>query len=196
MPVINEALNLVLPIRENEHGVSLYAFHTPISREVFEANYRLLGAVKGALMSKGPAYNVASGPLISALALKDEGRKDANDAGELGDGGASALLGEIKRLTVVLVPSSSGWETVPVDTAIAQGHLDAEDWSEAESAIVFFTCHCAMARRVDRGRMAAGAASILKGSTTSSAATAYATSLLISTKPEPSAVKAALSVPS
>jgi len=195
MPTINDALNLVLPIRSDENGAQLYAFHTPISREVFEANYRLLGAVKANLMSKGPAYNVSSGPIVAALTLKDEGRKDAADNGENGDGGASALLNELKRLTVVLAPTSAGWETLPIDAAISQGYIDAEEWSETESAIVFFTCLCAMARRADKANFAAGAASILRGSITSSAAMAYAVSLPSSTTSATSASKAASSVP-
>jgi hypothetical protein len=196
MATINEALNLVLPIKSDDTGVRLYAFHSPISREVFEANYELLGAVKAKLMSKGPAYNISSGPVIAALTLRDEGRKDAAENGEQGDGGAAALLNELKRLTVVLVPTANGWETIPVDASIAQGHLDAEDWSETESAIVFFTCLCAMAKRADKAKFAAGAASILKGSTTSSTATAFSDSLPTSTTTAPSVTKAASSVPS
>lgn len=195
MASINDELNLVVPVRSGDSGVSIYAYHSPISREVFEANYRLLGAAKAALASKGVYFMMDVGPRVAALTLKDEGRKEAEEQGESGDGGASSLLEEIKRLTLILVPGAAGWELVPVDSALSQGAIDPEEWSEAQSAIVFFTCHCALSRKADRGKVAKATASVLKGWSTSSTATAYAASLPTSTSSEASAGKAASSVP-
>lgn len=196
MASINDELNLVVPVRVGEGGVRLYAYHSPISREVFEANYRLLGAAKAALASKGVYFMMDVGPRIAALTLKDEGRKEAEEQGENGDGGASALLEEIKRLTMILVPGASGWELMPVDSALSQGAIDREEWSEAEAAIVFFTFHCALSRKAERGKVAKATASVLKGWNTSSTATAYAASLPTSTTNEASVGKAGSSVPS
>jgi hypothetical protein len=137
-----------------------------------------------------------AGPKIAALTLKDEGKKDAQEQGDAGDGGVSALLGEIKRLTMILAPAGGSWNMLPVDGAIAQGVIDADDWSEAESAIVFFTFHSALSRKADRVRVATATASVLKGWSTSSSATEYIASLPTLTSSAVSAVKAGSSVPS
>jgi len=199
---INENLNLVVPIRSDDKGVQVYGFHTPISREVFEANYRILAATKSSLASKGTYFQMDAGPRIAALTLKDEAKKDAadrgdfDDAGNPKDGAATALLAELKRLTMVLAPGPDGWDSLPVDAAIQQKIIDADEWREAESAITFFTCHYAMGRRAERERIAQATASLLKGSSTSSPLSAFASSLPTLTKEGSSAKKAASSVPS
>jgi len=190
MASINEALNLVLPVRD-DGAITIYAYHTPISREVFEANYRLLAATKAALSDKGVMYQMDSGPRIAALALKDEGR-----SGEEDDNAALSLLAELKRLTMILCPAADGWKMLPVDGAIAQGLIDADDWGEVESAIVFFTCLYALSRKATRKKGAEAMASLLSGSITSSSALDFAASLPTSTPDVPSPAAGALSVPS
>jgi hypothetical protein len=187
MPAINDALNLVVPIRAD----GAMAYHTPISREVFEANYRILSAAKASISQKGVVYLMDAGPRIAALALKEEGRKDAQERGQQDDGGAASLLAELRRLTMILAPGKDGWCMLPVDAALAQNLIDAEEWGEAESAIVFFTFHYALARKAERSKAATGTALILRGSITSSTATEYAASLPTSTQAETSAPKAA-----
>jgi hypothetical protein len=171
--------------------VRLYAFHTPISREVFEQHYRVLSATKSALASKGSHYLMSSGPRIAALTLRDEGKKDAaargsfDEEGNVQDDETKALFAEIKRLTMVLCPGQHGWDMLPVDTAIQQGKLDAEDFEELASAIVFFTCHYAMARKADRETTARATASLMGASITSSNPTELVSSLPNSTPAEP-----------
>jgi hypothetical protein len=202
MTHINESLNVVLPIREEgDRGVTLYAYHTPIAREVFEANYRVLAATKAVLSSKGVHFLVDSGPRIASLTLRDEARKEAMERGEVdgqgvpSDAAYRALIAEMKRLTVVLVPGERGWDMIPVDIAITRGLLDDEEWGEAESALVFFTCHFAMSRRADRRNICTKTASLLRGSSTSLPATEFAASLQTSMPAETSGKKAASSVP-
>jgi hypothetical protein len=208
---IDEKRHLVLPVVTDrvttkqdgkdvtEEVVRIYAYHSPISREVFEANYRILAATKSALAAKGSHYLMSSGPRIAALTLKDEGRKDAVDRGlfdEDGnpqDEGTPALFAEIKRLTTILCPGPNGWDLLPVDTAISAGKIDSEDWEEVASSIVFFCCHYAMARKADRETVARGTASLLGSSITSSNPTEFVASLPTSTqaaptKPAPSSI--------
>ena len=183
---LNESINLIV------HVGDLQAYHTPISREVFEANYRVLAATKAAISSKGVFYQMDAGPRIASLALKDEARKDAEDRGDIDEAGkprsdaAQALLAEIRRLTVILCPSAKGWETLPVDSAIASGKIDADDWREAESGIIFFTCLWSLASKQDRSRVAMASAGLLKGSTTSCSPSEFVASLQQSTNPTPS----------
>lgn len=185
---IDNSLNLVLSAGD------LTVYHTPISRQVYEMHYAVLNATKAALARKGIHYQMGSGPRIANLVLKDEGRKDAAERQSFDANGAvlddrtPALLAELKRLTVVLTPGSSGYAMLPVDAAIAQGKLDDEDWSEIEANIVFFTCHAMTARKVNRASIAAATASVLNGSITSSAPMEYIASLPTSTKEEPTPV--------
>lgn len=221
MPTIDENLNVVLPVvtervttktkvkegdKEIEKDVSenvvrVYAYHTPVSKAVFDANYRMLAATKSALASKGQHYLVTSGPRIAALTLKDEGYRDAeirgriDDNGQVRDDDTPAFLAELKRLTNILCPSASGWEMLPVDAAIAQEKIDIEDWEETLSAIVFFTCQWSMAKKSDRIRMGKATASLIGASTTSSPLSQFAASLP-SLTPVTATPKAVSSLPS
>jgi len=192
---ITDSLNLALPA-----GDGLTAYHAPISRQIYEMHYGVINATKAALSRKGIHYQMGSGPRIANLVLKDEGEKDAAEResfdanGRVVDERTPALLSEIKRLTTLLVPSANGYDMVPVDAAISQGKIDAEDWSELEAAIVFFTCHAVTARKVSRTSIAKATASVLNGSTTSLAPMEYAASLQTLTKAEPTP-KTASSLP-
>lgn len=170
---IDESLNLVLNVG---NGYALY--HTPISRGVFEVNFKLLAATKSELAGKGIHYQMDSGPRIASLLLMDEAKKDDNE--EAG----KALLAEIKRLSMVLAPGENGWSMSPVDAAINADKIDIDDWREVESSLVFFTCHFSMAAKREKKTMASAVASLLKGFTTSLACSEYADSLLISTTGE------------
>ena len=193
---VNDSLQVVVPVRENDSGPSVCAYHVPISREVFEANYRILAATKAQLASKGIYYQMDSGPRIAAMALRDEGKRDAESRGDFDDGGkprdeAAPLLAEIKRLTTILVPSPDGWDMLPVDAAISQDKIDADEWQEALSALVFFTCHYALAKKRQRLEMANAMSSILSASITSSSLSEYVSSLPKSTPGALSPVKVA-----
>ncbi|MEI1392206.1 hypothetical protein, partial [Klebsiella pneumoniae] len=109
---INEAMNLVVPVVSDDARVKVWAYHTPISRQVFEANYRVLAATKASLMSRGGIYMMDSGPRIAALTLLDEGMREAEARGSYAKDGRTvideatpALMAEIRRLTMVLVPT-------------------------------------------------------------------------------------------
>lgn len=210
---IDERRNLVLPIVTEkvtkkvdgkdvtEDVVRVYAFHTPVSRAVFEQHYRTLAATKSALAAKGSHYLMSSGPRIAALTLKDEGRKDAADRGSFDKDGnivdeeTTAFFLELKRLTMVLCPGANGWDMLPVDTAISSGKIDSEDWEEVASSIVFFCCHYAMARKADRETTARATASVVGASITSSSITEFLGSLPNSTPAAPMK-PAASSIPS
>ena len=173
---ISPTLNLVIPIRTDEAGnPTVYAYHTPISREVFEANYRIIAATQVALSGKG-----AIGIRIATLALKDAAAQDALAQGQAPPT-TVPLLADIYRLTHVLAPTPGGYAPMPVNSAIAGGFIDAEEWSEAESACVFFTCALALVPKAARQTLAQSLASVMRGSITSSTPTAYAAGLATST---------------
>lgn len=203
---IDAALRLVFPIKwatSSKNGSEgaveplIWAYHTPISREVFEANYRAISAANMTLFSKGIGFAAESGPIIATLALRDAARADAIENGnEIQGDPATPVLAEIKRLTMILAPSAQGYDTVPVDVALGRNVIDAEDWKEAESSIVFFTCGSWMSRREKRAAKQSALALVLKGSITSLDPSAFATSLRESTKPETTAAPVESLVPS
>ncbi|HGL4258435.1 TPA: hypothetical protein ACKE3D_002115 [Burkholderia dolosa] len=191
VPVVTDTITKKVKGKDvTENVVRVHAYHVPISREVFEANFRVLAATKAALASKGSHYLMGAGPRVSALTLKDEGLKDAagrgsfDDEGKVIDEETPALLAEIKRLTTVLCAGPNGWDMLPVDVAIQQGKIDEEDWEEATSSLVFFTCNYSLAKKADRAKAAEAMASFLGGSTTSSPPMEFLASLPSSTPAE------------
>src|SRR6185437_16466675 len=104
---INDALNVVLPVRDGPSGTEVSSFHTPISREVFEANYRLLAYTKANLAAEGIYYQMDSGPRIAAMVLRDKAIHDAEGLGDVDASGkpsaraAESLFQELKRLTTI-----------------------------------------------------------------------------------------------
>ncbi len=138
---LNDNQKLILDIGD------LKAFHSPISTEVYESNFRILSETYGTIYDRGAQNALRIGPRIASLTLVEEGQRVAMQRGDLAekdqpapDAGATAFLKEIKRLTTILCPSQDGWDYLPVDAAINQKKIDAEDWKEVESMLVFFTC--------------------------------------------------------
>ncbi len=172
---INSSLNLVFPIRSENNTPLIWAYHTPISTEVFQANYRIIAATKAAIFGKGIAYAADAGPRIASLTLRDAGRADAAEWGI--EDTAPALLANISRLTHVLAPGKDGFDMVPIDAAISRKVIDAEEWAESESMLVFFTCAYSMALRSNREAVAKASALVLGGSTTSLEPLGWAASL-------------------
>lgn len=187
---IDDKLNLVVPVRFDGEDVEIYAYHSPISKEVFEANYKALSSVTAELGSKGTMYQLSSGPRIASLVFMDEVRKNALESGNIDDEGnpietkGNAFLQEIKRLTTLLVPTDNGWDMMPVDAAISKKIIDDEEWEEAESNLVFFTAHYWMAKKSNRASMASATASVLTGFTESLPVSELAKSLQKSTTVE------------
>jgi hypothetical protein len=97
---------------------------------------------------------------------------------------AVPLLAELKRRTQVIAPSPAGYITLPVDVALNTKVIDANDWSEAEAALVFFMSGFSTKRR-NLPQVAADLASPLSGSITSLPPSGWIASLPTSTAAEP-----------
>lgn len=195
MAHLNDELNLVIEVARESGPV--YVHHTPIRLEVFEHHFRLLAATHADMWGRGGSYaNLA--PRIAALTLRDVGKKEAAHSGNPdGDGGASLLLGEIKRQSVVIAPASGAWGITNVDVAISRDALAKDEWSEVESAIVFFTCAVWMTSRTRAKEIATVVASGMGLSSTSLNAEDWMRSLPTSTSAEATHPKPGMSqVPS
>lgn len=182
---INAALNFVFPIRNSEDGTPLiWAYHTPMTSDVFRANYRVIAATKDALFRKGLKTAAEVGLPIADLALLDAASADAAEYGTQDTG--QALLNEFKRSTLVLCPGENGFDVLPVDAAIARGTIDADDWHDGECVIVFFTCLYQVSMRKRQSTLGEAFSSVVGGSMTSLPPLEWANSLKPSTLAEPS----------
>lgn len=196
MTTINADLKLVLPLRVDDKGdAALYAYHTPISREVYDANFRLLGDTKTAIMGDS-ARHAFMAKADACLYLRDAGRALALARGAEGDAGATALLADIRRLTTILAPGAQGWDMLPVEVALQRGVIDADDWADAEAEAVFFTVWAAGVGRKDRAAQMTLGAQLIGGLTTSLPAMEWVASLPTSTSGVATTPKPASSVPS
>ncbi len=73
---LHKTQNLVIPFGNKR------IFHTPISADVFEMNFRLLAATKVGIFAKGINYAIDAGPVIATLCLKEEGVRLAKEQQE------------------------------------------------------------------------------------------------------------------
>lgn len=192
---IDRSLNLVLTV-DRDDGTTIHLHSMPISRAVFDANYRLIARSHSELFGHGTAYAITSGPKIAALVLADVGRENARERGQEGDGGAASLLAEIRRLTNVLCATPAGWESLPADVAIQRNMIDPDDWSEALNAICFFTYVCHMTKRAALPNVLDKMAPVLGVQITSSDCMAFSASLPNLKPAAITAPKAASSIPS
>jgi hypothetical protein len=131
---MNRKLNLVLEI-ERDGGAKLFVHSTPISREVFEANFIAIGAAISILYREGLHPTLCTG--MTYLAFKKLMTEKPEQYGALDQ----MLLQEIWRLTNVAVPTPKGWETVPFGEAMqAPGkYLDEEEIAEIMNFLCYFT---------------------------------------------------------
>lgn len=149
----------------------------PVAVEVFEENAWLFARTFTQALEAGP--NMA--PRIAAHEL----RKVAKQAGIEAD--AAALLAEIRRLSMVIAPSASGFQPIPFDEAVRTEVLDREMSNYVENVAVFFTLSWRLLSPADRKTMTLGLVVRWGGLSTSSNSTDYARSLTTSTQAETTA---------
>lgn len=134
---INRKLNLVIPIETENYG-KVFVHSTSVSRDIFEQYYAELGKVFSQCFDAiNESHLVLSAPQLAYPALKAIAKKSDNWDGV--GGIKQGLIGEITRLTNVVVTGESGWETIPFDSAIKRDILNDDEEAEILSSIVFFT---------------------------------------------------------
>lgn len=165
---LDRRLRLVLPI-ERETG-ALYAHAEPLSAEQFHHYYLPLAKTFAKIYKEN--LGVVAGPRVAAMLLREV-------AAEMGRGEEveASLIGELKRLTNVLGPTEKGWEAVPLEDAVRNNLIDADEASEVENAVCFFTLVWHMHRKAERAEIMASAAAIWDAQLTSSSCTDYIASL-------------------
>jgi hypothetical protein len=171
---LDERLNLVVPVELN--GAKAYVHSVPISIEVYEQFFDVMVKAFNEVTSLGldkPA-SIRTARLWLRKSAQAMGRWDEVQSG---------LINEIRRLTNVLMVSANGWETVPLQQCIQSKMLDAEDVSEVENAVIFFTFLSHLTERPLRKLAQIGGSGVLGGLATSLNCTEYSASLGTSTAP-------------
>lgn len=181
-PKINRRLHLVIPVEQE--GRTLYVHSTPLGAEVFDSFFLPLAKTFAAINGEG--LGVLAGPRVAAHVLKAVSTRlgiwESDDPAD-----ATVKIGvmaEIRRLTNVFVPGLTGWQMLPLDTVVSNKTIDAEDASEVENIITFFTVIWLMHKKGVREQVMTGAAELWGGQLTSSSCTAFRDSLPTSTPGE------------
>jgi hypothetical protein len=172
---LNRKLNLVLSV-ETENG-PVHVHSSPIAREIFEDNYLVISRAFTAVYTNG--LGPVTGPRVAALLLKDEAKKLG-----IWDRTQQSLIAEVYRLTNVIAPSDSGWESMPFDVARKRGILNPDDAAEVENCLVYFTCASSVHLRAELTVALEGLSTLWGAQTTLSNCTEYMRSLPISTQEE------------
>ena len=166
--------------REND---TIYVHAMPISAEVFDQNFMVIARTSARLwgLNLGPT----AGPRIAAKMLRNTGK-------EMGlESETQALNNEIVRLANVVVPGTSGYETVPLYEALKRNLISKEDTEEVENILAFFIVLSAMQPRKTLEPLLADVANLWGGQIVSLNCTEYANSLRTSTEDENSGAKVA-----
>lgn len=189
---IDRKLNLVVPITR-EDGTTIYVHAMPISREVFERYFIVISKAFSAIYTEGLGY--VAGPRVAAMLIKDIAQRNKMWDGD--EGVAQGLVAEWRRLANMLVLGAKGWEAIPFQEALDHGTIDADDASEVENAIAYFTVASSMHRKQELSAAFDGVSNLWGAQTVSSSYTEYMNFLQTPIAPASTGAKApASSLPS
>jgi hypothetical protein len=174
---IDRKLNLVIPV-ERDSGETIYVHSMPLGREVFERYFLVISKAFATIYSEGLGF--VAGPRVAAMLI----RRVAEElkAWDGPEGVQVGLVAEMRRLSNVLAPGARGWETIPLQEAVDKGFINADDASEVENAIAFFTVASCMHRRAELRDVLEGSSKLWGAHITSLGCTEYSASLPTSTK--------------
>lgn len=172
---IDKRLNFVVPIEDDAGSITAYVHAAPISREVFDLHFMLLGQTFTAIYGQGLGY--LAGPRLAANLLRTLAK--SQDKVEEAD----VLLREVVRLSNVVTPGRP--DTVPLQQALVEGLINADDAAEVENALAFFTVASWMHKRREVAGILDGAGQLWGARTLSLSCTEFAASLLTSTGAPP-----------
>jgi hypothetical protein len=172
---LNRKLNLVMDVETGEGIIHVHS--VPISREVFEDNFLVISRTFTAVYTNG--LGPVTGPRVAALLLKQEA-----EALGVWPRTQQSLMAEIYRLTNVIAPGPTGWESMPFDVAKKRGILDDDAAAEVENCIVYFTCASSIHLKAELTVATEGLSTLWGAQTISSNAMEYTRSLPILTQEE------------
>lgn len=149
---IDRKLNLVVPLVRDADGADVFVHSTPVSADVFDKHYLVIGKAFAELYSSG--LGPIAGPRIADKMLK----KIAQTLGvwDTPDGVERTFVNEMRRLTMVVYPGERGWDSMLFDDACKAKIIEPTDEAEVMACLTFFTVSSLMHRRRDTALMEFG----------------------------------------
>ena len=180
---IDKKLNFVFPVQTDSLG-TVWVYSLPVSRNVFETFYDILGKVfTKCFDGEDPKHIALTAPQLALPALKSI--SSASNTWDGPKGIRQGLINEIIRLTTVAFVGDNGWETLPLDIAIKREIIDEDNEAEILSSLVFFTSISKVAPRSLATTFLEMAGSLREWQFTSLDCMAFINSLPISTEEPP-----------
>lgn len=127
---IDKKLNLVCSISRDD-GSLIYVHTSPFPYEVVEEHCLMLGSLFTSFIAQIGGLGAAR---VAAMMLRKKIKKEQEVAGHDGPN----IVDEIQRQTTVIFNDNGQWKSVPLDSAMKQGIISADEFREVEGEIVFF----------------------------------------------------------
>ncbi|HIH4890156.1 hypothetical protein ABQ455_24895 [Citrobacter freundii] len=127
---IDKKLNLVCSISRDD-GSLIYVHTSPFPYEVVEEHCLMLGSLFTSFIAQIGGLGAAR---VAAMMLRKKIKKEQELTGQDGPN----IVDEIQRQTTVIFNDNGQWKSVPLDSALKQGIISADEFREVEGEIVFF----------------------------------------------------------
>ncbi|MDQ2230680.1 hypothetical protein RBI69_12645 [Citrobacter portucalensis] len=127
---IDKKLNLVCSISRDD-GSLIYVHTSPFPYEVVEEHCLMLGSLFTSFIAQVGGLGAAR---VAAMMLRKKIKKEQELTGQDGPN----IVDEIQRQTTVIFNDNGQWKSVPLDSAMKQGIISADEFREVEGEIVFF----------------------------------------------------------
>ncbi|MDN4237921.1 hypothetical protein OA819_04515 [Citrobacter freundii] len=127
---IDKKLNLVCSISRDD-GALIYVHTSPFPYEVVEEHCLMLGSLFTSFIAQVGGLGAAR---VAAMMLRKKIKKEQEVTGQDGPN----IVDEIQRQTTVIFNDNGQWKSVPLDSAMKQGIISADEFREVEGEIVFF----------------------------------------------------------
>ncbi|HEE0140358.1 TPA: hypothetical protein R8G72_002883 [Citrobacter youngae] len=127
---IDKKLNLVCSISRDD-GSLIYVHTSPFPYEVVEEHCLMLGSLFTSFIAQVGGLGAAR---VAAMMLRKKIKNEQEVTGQ----GSPNIVDEIQRQTTVIFNDNGQWKSVPLDSAMKQGIISADEFREVEGEIVFF----------------------------------------------------------
>lgn len=139
---IDKKLNLVCSISRDD-GSLIYVHTSPFPYEVVEEHCLMLGSLFTSFIAQIGGIGAAR---VAAMMLRKRLKREQELKEDEGVKGAQTqqvqqtpnIVDEIQRQTTVIFNDNGQWKSVPLDSALKQGIISADEFREVEGEIVFF----------------------------------------------------------
>lgn len=172
---IDKKLNLVCSISRDD-GSLIYVHTSPFPYEVVEEHCLMLGSLFTSFIAQVGGLGAAR---VAAMMLRKKIKNEQEVTGQ----GSPNIVDEIQRQTTVIFNDNGQWKSVPLDSAMKQGIISADEFREVEGEIVFFMVSSAIQKAHLIAATVGSVIGMFGGQLVSLNVTAFRDSLLTSNPP-------------